>query len=361
MRRITARYDNLFEISFPYSMGFHQAPTDGNPHPEWSLHAHFYPPLLRSATVKKFMVGYEMLAMPQRDYYPGRLRCQAARAAGDPLQTQGCGMNPRETTIREFRRRFGRKPEFIGQAPGRVNLMGEHVDYNDGFVLPAAIDRTVSIAFSPSGDEYSTILAADFTSEVVLDPHELDARRDRQGMELPGWALYPAGIQTVITEGRTCLTWYAGGLFSEYSAWGWAEFLGCGRAGIHESLAGAGWLGATGTGPGRSWRSEPKIIMWVCAAASWTSMHPPAARQGHAIFLDCRDLTSRYVALAQTVVIVIADSGVRHSLADGSGSYNERREACEGAVRILQEWLPDIHSLRDVPGETIRAIRLAIA
>ncbi len=70
LRRITARYDNLFEIYFPYSMGFHQAPMDGQPHPEWVFHAHFYPPLLRSATIRKFMVGYEMLAMPQRDLTP---------------------------------------------------------------------------------------------------------------------------------------------------------------------------------------------------------------------------------------------------------------------------------------------------
>ena len=70
LRRITARYDNLFEVSFPYSMGFHQAPCDGQSHPEWHLHAHFYPPLLRSATVRKFMVGFEMLAMPQRDLTP---------------------------------------------------------------------------------------------------------------------------------------------------------------------------------------------------------------------------------------------------------------------------------------------------
>ncbi len=70
VRRLTIRYDNLFETSFPYSMGFHQQPTDGKEHPEWHLHAHFYPPLLRSATVKKFMVGYEMLATPQRDITP---------------------------------------------------------------------------------------------------------------------------------------------------------------------------------------------------------------------------------------------------------------------------------------------------
>lgn len=67
MRRITIRYDNLFETSFPYSMGFHQAPTDGSAYPEWHFHAHYVPPLLRSATVQKFMVGYELLANPQRD------------------------------------------------------------------------------------------------------------------------------------------------------------------------------------------------------------------------------------------------------------------------------------------------------
>jgi UDPglucose--hexose-1-phosphate uridylyltransferase len=69
-RQLTIRYDNLFEVSFPYSAGIHQAPTDGNDHPEWHFHMHFYPPLLRSATVKKFMVGYEMLATPQRDITP---------------------------------------------------------------------------------------------------------------------------------------------------------------------------------------------------------------------------------------------------------------------------------------------------
>jgi UDPglucose--hexose-1-phosphate uridylyltransferase len=78
LKQVTTRYDNLFEISFPYSMGFHQAPSDGREHPEWVLHAHFYPPLLRSATIRKFMVGYEMLAMPQRDITPeiaaGRLK-----------------------------------------------------------------------------------------------------------------------------------------------------------------------------------------------------------------------------------------------------------------------------------------------
>ncbi len=70
LKRLTTRYDNLFQTSFPYSMGFHQRPTDKSDHPEWHFHAHFYPPLLRSATVRKFMVGFELLGMPQRDITP---------------------------------------------------------------------------------------------------------------------------------------------------------------------------------------------------------------------------------------------------------------------------------------------------
>ena len=67
IHQLTIRYDNLFETSFPYSAGLHQRPTDGQAHPAWHLHMHFYPPLLRSATVRKFMVGYELLGNPQRD------------------------------------------------------------------------------------------------------------------------------------------------------------------------------------------------------------------------------------------------------------------------------------------------------
>lgn len=81
LKRITAGYDNLFGVSFPYSAGLHQAPTDDQAHPEWHFHIHFYPPLLRSASIKKFMVGYEMLGEPQRDITPEqsaeRLRSKA--------------------------------------------------------------------------------------------------------------------------------------------------------------------------------------------------------------------------------------------------------------------------------------------
>lgn len=83
IRRLTVRYDNLFRVSFPYSAGFHPVPTDGRKYPAWHFHMHFYPPLLRSATVKKFRVGYEMLATPQRDLTPRA----AARSLRDASQT----------------------------------------------------------------------------------------------------------------------------------------------------------------------------------------------------------------------------------------------------------------------------------
>ncbi|QEE28330.1 UDP-glucose--hexose-1-phosphate uridylyltransferase [Terriglobus albidus] len=70
LHTLTAGYNRVFDTPFPYSMGFHPAPSDGQPHPEWTLHAHFYPPLLRSATVRKFMVGFELLGSPQRDITP---------------------------------------------------------------------------------------------------------------------------------------------------------------------------------------------------------------------------------------------------------------------------------------------------
>ena len=72
LKRTTVKYDNIFNVPFPYSSGIHQSPTDDLEHPEWHFHMHFYPPLLRSASIKKFMVGYEMLGEPQRDITPER-------------------------------------------------------------------------------------------------------------------------------------------------------------------------------------------------------------------------------------------------------------------------------------------------
>jgi UDPglucose--hexose-1-phosphate uridylyltransferase len=85
LQQLTSGYNCIFEAPFPYSMGFHPAPCDGENHAEWVLHAHFYPPLLRSATVRKFMVGFELLGSPQRDITP-ESAAEILRKAMPPLR-----------------------------------------------------------------------------------------------------------------------------------------------------------------------------------------------------------------------------------------------------------------------------------
>src|SRR5512139_3353953 len=91
-----------------------------------------------------------------------------------------------------FQKTFGSAPAHIVRAPGRVNLLGEHVDYNDGFVLPAAIDRATFIAFSASGTELSTLVATDMKQEVSFSPQTIPAKAQADGSPLPEWAHYPA-------------------------------------------------------------------------------------------------------------------------------------------------------------------------
>jgi UDPglucose--hexose-1-phosphate uridylyltransferase len=97
LKRITAAYDRVFDVPFPYSMGFHQSPSDGSNHPEWHFHAHFYPPLLRSATVRKFMVGFELLGTPQRDITPemaaDRLRMAFGNSTGLETKPRSGGIH----------------------------------------------------------------------------------------------------------------------------------------------------------------------------------------------------------------------------------------------------------------------------
>jgi galactokinase len=254
-------------------------------------------------------------------------------------------MKPRNKVIRGFQKRFGCLPEFIGQAPGRVNLMGEHVDYNEGCVLPVAIDRTVHIAFSPSHMVQSTIQAADIDGEIQLDPRGLVERVDADGVSLPGWGLYPAGVmQSVIQEGLS-----APGIQAVFSAdiprgAGLSSSAAVELAFMKAWQTAGGWERPAPALAVMAQRAESQYVGVRCGIMDQYAS--ACGRQGHAIYLDCRDLTSRYVALPQGYSIVIADSGVRHSLA--AGAYNNRRTACEEAVRILREKLPGIHALRDV-------------
>jgi galactokinase len=254
-------------------------------------------------------------------------------------------MNPRDKALNGFEKRFGRKPEYLGRAPGRVNLMGEHVDYNDGCVFPMAIDRTVYIAFCQSGTNGSTIRAADLRSEIALDSQALAGRKDAAGRKLPGWGLYPAGVlQSILTEDLT-----APGILAVFAS-DIPRGAGLSSSAAVELAFMKAWQTCGGwdsPAPGLAVMAQRAESQYVGVHCGIMDQYASAyGRQGHAIYLDCRDLTSRAVALPPDYSIVIADSGIHHALA--AGAYNDRRAACEEAVRLLSGYLPGIRALRDV-------------
>src|SRR5215212_2467185 len=99
-----------------------------------------------------------------------------------------------------FQGKFGSAPAHVARAPGRVNLLGEHVDYNEGFVLPAAIDRAVWLAFSPEETDQTTLAALDLAEDVSFTSKTLSKKTDATGRLLPTWALYPAGVMWALKE-----------------------------------------------------------------------------------------------------------------------------------------------------------------
>src|SRR4026209_217007 len=108
------------------------------------------------------------------------------------LQLPKMEIIPRITKL--FQNTFGNAPQHVARAPGRVNLLGEHVDYNDGFVLPAAIDRATYIAFSPAPSDKTTLLAIDFDQQASFSPETISSKTQSDGSPQPEWTHYPAGV-----------------------------------------------------------------------------------------------------------------------------------------------------------------------
>ena len=250
--------------------------------------------------------------------------------------------------IRVFQETYGSPPAHIVRAPGRVNLLGEHVDYNDGFVLPAAIDRATYLAFSPSGSPLSSILAMDMNDQAFLTLESARSRTQEAGAPLLEWMLYPAGVLWAIGEE------------------------GLDTSGIQAVFASNV---PRGSGLSSSASVEMAFMLAWQALGGWTL--PPMQRallgqkaenqyvgvncgimdqfasacgvESSLLLLDCRSLEWKTIPLPEDVSIVIADTTVRRKLT--SGEYNKRRSACEEAVRLLKEDLPNIEALRDVSVE----------
>lgn len=241
---------------------------------------------------------------------------------------------------------------YLVTAPGRVNLLGEHVDYNDGPVLPVAIDRVVKIAANPRADRLVALKALDLNQSVTFSLDQLDAKVDTNGKSLPGWALYPAGVAWVLQQHGFSVTGVDAAFTSNVPIGAGLSSSAAVEVGFATLWqAAGGWQAAQMQIARMCQEAENKYVGVNCGLMDqFASAH---GVEGHALYLDTRSLDWRAVPLPPSVVVVIADSKVRRSLANSA--YNERRAACEEAVRLLQPALPGIRALRDVTPEQFAA------
>jgi galactokinase len=262
-------------------------------------------------------------------------------------------MNPRAIAIQAYQNRFLQAPLFVARAPGRVNLLGEHVDYNDGFVLPAAIDRATYVAFSPASTDQTTLVAADFGEEAQFTPATLPAKRQPDGSPLPEWALYPAGTAWALGEAGHSTPAMQAAFSSDIP-----RGSGLSSSASIEMAFGVAWsmLGVWSLPAMQlallGQKAENRYVGVNCGI-----MDQFASACGEAdrlLLLDCRSLEYRSLPLPENTVIVVADTTVRRKLT--SGEYNNRRAACEEAVRLLSGDLPGLKSLRDVSVETFNRL-----
>ena len=245
----------------------------------------------------------------------------------------------------EFQQAFGRPPRWIARAPGRVNLLGEHVDYNDGWVLPAAIDRAARIVATESDSGSVKVVALDLNESVVFRLDALAAKTDTDGNPLPGWARYPAGVAWVMAAEGLRVVGIDALLTSNIP-----PASGLSSSAAIEVAFALLWDYLGGWGLGRMslaqlcQRAESAYVGVSCGLMDqFASLHGVA---GCALLFDCRDLHWESVPLPDKVSVVIADSGVRRALDDSS--YNQRRAECKAAARILAGQLPGVRALRDV-------------
>ncbi len=254
--------------------------------------------------------------------------------------------------LRAFRERFGREPALVVRAPGRVNLIGEHVDYNAGLVLPAAIDRAAWIAAAPVADDAITIEAADLAERTSFRMEHVALRTDQDGRPLAPWAFYPAGVASVLHGQGLRVPGVDVALASDVP-------IGAGlssSAAIEVAFAVlwralGGWK-IGGLDLARLCQQAENVYVGVACGLMdpFTSLH---GKRGHALLLDCRSLEWRAIPLPAATVVVVADTKVRRQLAESE--FNLRRRQCEEAVEILRRTMPAIRSLRDVaPAELER-------
>jgi galactokinase len=255
-----------------------------------------------------------------------------------------------EAMAAAFRARFGRPPVGHAEAPGRVNLIGEHTDYNEGFVLPVAIDRTVAVAFAPREDGRVRVHSLDFDQEDEF------ALADIHRLESDSWANYLRGVALVLQDAGHRLTGLDLVVQGEVPI----------GAGLSSSAAlEVATLGAFAAAAGLALddrdkallaqRAENEFVGVACGVMD--QMAAVFGRADHALRIDCRSLATEAVPLnleSHGLRIVVANTGVRRALT--ASAYNQRREECYRAVELLFVLLRGRRprSLRDITPRDLR-------
>ena len=241
---------------------------------------------------------------------------------------------------------------FAVRAPGRVNLIGEHTDYNDGFVLPVAIDLGITIEFEPRADR-----VLDLSPEDPAIGRPARIALDAIGRPRGDWTDYVAGTAWALAAAGATVTGFSGRLVADLPA----------GAGLSSSAAlelASAWALSRGGVPledrlaaaRAAQRAENDFVGVPCGLMDQYSV--AFGEAGHALLLDCRAMTHRAVPLPAGLALVVVDSGVRRRLA--RSGYAERRAACERAVAQIHAVAPAVASLRDVTEEVLEASREAM-
>jgi len=247
-------------------------------------------------------------------------------------------MDRAQELLHKFSARFGGSASLV-RAPGRVNLIGEHTDYNEGFVLPAAIDSFCWVAIAPRNDRVLALYSENFDDTVESSLDDLNIRATGKWADYPlgvAWALERAGYRlrgaNLYIKGDVPL---GAGLSSSAAL---EVSTGYALMSLAQEAIDSTKLALL------CQKAENKFVGARCGIMDqFVSCH---GRRGNALLLDCRSLNSRQVPIPPQVHLVICNTMIQHTL--GTGEYNVRRTECETAVRKLSKVLPGIRSLRDV-------------
>ncbi len=242
-------------------------------------------------------------------------------------------MSLQQKVIAEFERRYGQAPTLVVRAPGRVNLIGEHTDYNDGYVMPLAIDRAVWIAARPRADRYVTLYSLDFEQMAEFSLEEIVKRENL-------WVEYVQGVAWALQEVGHSLAGWDGVIAGDVPI----------GAGLSSSaaieLAAARTFAAVA---GIDWNAPEMAKLCQRVENEWVGVKTGIMDQmisatgvkDHAVLIDCRWLYLDAVPLPAGTAVVVLDTATRRELV--TSAYNERREQCEAAARFF-----NVPALRDV-------------